>query len=221
MKDLLRFKNSRAGQTVVLIGNGPSLKQEHLDALAWKYETFGSNKIYRLPFTPTYYAIIDEDMMDACLPLPQSFTPKEMFIRAEAGVGTPIYPIVAAGFSLDPANFVVMGGTVTYAMLQILYYMGVTTVLLIGVDHHYPKAGGLIQGGQFVALGPDPDHFVCADGLPYFDEGKVFNAPELDGTTQAYMIAKELFDKSGRQIINLTPDTKLDVFNKDKLENWL
>src|SRR3990172_428492 len=147
MRAIERFRNTRLGDTCVILGNGPSLNVRDLDLL--KYETFGSNKIYRLPFTPTYYAIIDEDMMKTCLPLPPSFKPKESFIRAEAGVDNPIYPIVAAGFSLDPANFVVMGGTVTYALLQLAYYMGFATCLLLGVDHKYPKAGGLV--GQFEA----------------------------------------------------------------------
>lgn len=221
MKSLARFKNIHRGEACVVIGNGPSLKEEDVNVLAAKYPTFGSNQIYRLPFTPTYYVMVDEDMTRASLPLPDEFNPRELFVRAEAGVGNPIYPIVVAGFSVDFPNFVVMGGTVTYAILQIAFYMGFETMLLVGVDHRYPKAGQMLPGSSFVASGDDPDHFVCADGEPYFREDAIYNAPELEGTTQSYAIAKQLFDQSGRRVINLTPRTNLDVFEKDSIDNWI
>lgn len=222
MFDLTRFKNIHSGEMCVIIGNGPSLNQTPLDALGGKYVTFGSNKIYRLPFTPTYYSIIDKEMLASCLPLPVDFHPKEKFMRAEARDETnnPIYPIVVSGFSLDINNFVVMGGTVTFALLQIAFYMGFKTCLLVGVDHHYPNTGKF-TGHKIKAGSDDPDHFQCADGKPYFETGKEYNAPELEGTAQAYDIARELFKKADRQILNLTPNTRLEVFDKDKWSNWL
>lgn len=218
MYDLTRFKDIHKGETAVIIGNGPSLDKTPLGELAEKYITFGSNKIYRKPFTPDYYAMIDREMIEACLPLPKNFTPQS-FIRAEYCTGNPIYPIVVNGFSLDINNFVVMGGTVTYVLLQIAHYMGLDTVLLVGVDHSYVTQK--LTGHKFVAGSKDPDHFTCEDGKPYFETGKTFNAPELQNTAANYAIAKELFEKQGKRIINLTPETKLDVFEKDTWSNWI
>lgn len=223
MNILKQYKGCHAGETAVIIGNGPSLDNTPLDELGKKYITFGSNKIYRKPFIPDYYCIIDEEMLNACLPLPDSITSgSKMFLRAEANIhaNNPIYPIVATGFSLDISNFIVMGGTVTYALLQIAFYMGIRTVLLVGVDHHYPRTSRF-KGYQIQGIADDPDHFTCADGKPYFEEGKTFNAPELDGTRYNYMIADELFKKDGRLIVNLTPGTKLDAFEKGTLDEWL
>jgi len=203
-----------------VIGNGPSLDRTPLEKI--EYPTLGSNQIYRYPYTPTYYSIIDKEMMEACLPLPDDFKPKEMFLRAEACVpgNNPVYPIIVNGFSVDINNFIVMGGTVSYALLQIAFYMGFETILLVGMDHHYPKSS---KHGRyrFVAEGKDPDHFTCNDGEPYFIPGKTYNPPELDGVEHYYEIAKELFTQARRRIINLTPGTKLDVFKKDKLSNWI
>lgn len=217
------FKDIHARETCVVIGNGPSLRKDDLEALAKKYPTLGSNKIYRLPFTPTYYSIIDEEMLAACLPLPEDFKPKAMFLRAEACVenNNYLYPIVFNGFSMDIDSFVVLGGTVTYALLQIAYYMGFQRSLLVGVDQYYPSSGQLRGGSKFIAGAEDPDHFECEDGKPYFTEGVTFNAPEVKGTTGSYKIAKELFDNKGREIVNITRQTHLDVFPKDKLENWI
>lgn len=217
--DLGKFKDIHKGQAAVIIGNGPSLKLSDIERLS--YPTFGSNQIYRLPFQPDYYSIVDKEMLDACLPLPLDFHPT-MFLRAEARVleNNPIYPIVAGGFSKNIDNFVVMGGTVTYVLFQLAYYMGFTTLLLLGIDHNYPKAGTVKPGDFFVAGGIDPDHFQCNDGEPYFKEGKQYNAPELERVTQYYKWADEFFKLEGRRILNLTPDTKLDVIEKDRIENW-
>lgn len=222
MNNLRKFHNIHRGETGVVIGNGPSLKLDHLEALGRNYVTFGSNKIYRLPYTPTYYSIADKKMMRSCLPLPDNFRPKEIFLRAEACVdgNNPIYPIVFNGFGLDIENFLVLGGTISYVLLQIAFYMGFRNILLIGIDHSYP---GIDTGqcGSFVAGDSDIDHFVCADGKPYFDTGKIFNRPELEGTRRSYAIADELFRKDGRTITNLTPGTKLDVFQKDDIARWI
>jgi len=217
---LKRFHRIHSGETALVIGNGPSLNNTPLKELSERYVSMGSNKIYRLPFTPKYYCIIDEEMAATCIPLPADFKPEEMFIRAEYGIGNPIYPIVASGFGLDISNFVVMGGSVTFALLQLAFYMDFSTVVLVGIDHNYPKASQY-ERCRFTAKGNDPDHFRCPDGRPYFEEGKVFNPPELDGLTQAYKIADEVYSKTNKSIINLTPDTHLDVFKKDNWNNWL
>ena len=216
-----RFKNLHKGGTCCVIGNGPSLDHTSLDRLAAEYKTLGSNQIYRLPFTPDYYSIIDREMLAACLPLPESFTP-EMFLRAEACTprNNPIYPIVVNGFSVDIDNFVVMGGTVTYALLQIAFYMGFETVLLVGVDHYYPKSSRYGRR-RFVASGNDPDHFRPHDGRPYFLPGRTYNPPELDGVERYFAIAKDLYTQAGRRIVNLTPNSRLNVFEKDEIERWL
>ena len=113
-----------------------------------------------------------------------------------------------------------MGGTVTYAMMQIAYYMGFDNFLLIGLDHYYPKAGQALPGTEFVAEGDDPDHFVCADGKPYFEEGKRFNNPETDKIVPYYQMFKELCEKDGKRVINLTKETHLDVFQKGDIKEW-
>jgi hypothetical protein len=227
MNDLYKFKDIHKGETCVIIGNGPSLDSTPLAELS-KYKTFGSNMIYRKPFLPDYYCIIDEEMLIACAGDVAYWYPHPtMFLRAEAAMYErefinyePIYPIVANGFSLDISNFVVMGGTVTYALLQIAFYMGFDTFLLVGVDHRYPKTGDK-PGMKFVAGNKDPDHFTPSDGKPYFETGKTFNTPELEGTKRSYAMAQELFTEARKTILNLTPNSALDVFKKDKIKNWL
>lgn len=216
---LYKFHDKHLGEACIVIGNGPSLNgvpKELLD----RYVTFGSNKIYELPYTPTYYSICDVDMMDNCLPLPDGFEPKELFLRAEARLlrNNSIYPVVYPGFSLDINNLVVIGGTVTYVLLQLAYYMGFSQVLLVGVDHYYPKSSEGQPGSQFTAEGKDPDHFQTASGEPYFKPGEVYNRPE--DTTRSYEWALEFYLQKNRTIVNLTPDSKLNVFERGRYEDY-
>lgn len=41
----------------------------------------------------------------------------------------------------DASKAYVEGNTVTYASLQILYYLGCSRVYIVGVDHHFEQAG--------------------------------------------------------------------------------
>ncbi|MCK5603709.1 hypothetical protein KAR91_17615, partial [Candidatus Pacearchaeota archaeon] len=190
-------------------------------------------QIYWLPYIPDYYCIIDEAMLHHCLPTltdhweygdpsgpmwVEGWRPKrKMFLRAEAGLEDNywIYPVVLNGYSRDINGFVVMGGTVTYAMMQLATFMGFSKILLVGVDHYYPKSmTGEAEG--FTAEGKDPDHFVCEGGQPYFEPGKSYARPE--DTTKSYMAAKMFFDQFNIKCINLTEGTKLDVFEKGVID---
>jgi hypothetical protein len=217
------LKNYHDGETCIIIGNGPSLN-DCPRRLLNKHITFGSNKIYALPFQPNYYCIIDKAMLKACMPvLRQGWRPQyQMFLRAEACLpdNYPIYPVRLGGWSKDIDNLIVMGGTVTYAMLQIASWMGFRKFLLVGVDHYYPKAGKGQPGGKFVAQGSDPDHFETEDGTPYFEPGETYNRPELKGTTIAYQWAREYFEQCGKECINLTPGSKLDVFERGTYDDF-
>ena len=210
-------------ETCVIIGNGPSLDHTPLHELGEKYPTFGANKIYMYPFTPTYYTCVDADMLHDCLPWLMNneyepdmiFLPKYVPYPGRVGLNV----VIDNGFSLKPMKKIIIGGTVTYVNMQLAHFMGFETVLLVGCDHRYPKTGDEGKpGSKFIAEGDDPDHF----GEGYFEEGKMYNRPELDNVARyTYPTAKMAFKQNGGRIVNLTPGTALDVFPKDDVENWL
>lgn len=220
---LSKFKDIHEGEIGIVIGNGPSLKdcpRELLD----KYISFGSNKIFLLDgFVPNYYTIIDEHMLHNCAPylVDGKYKPDAMFIRRPYPISGcyHINCIVHAGWSYNINKAVVMGGTVTYASLQIAHYMGIRTALLVGVDHDY--SGGLAgapSGAIFQAdLDVDPDHFHPE----YFKVGEFYAAPELEGSEQYYYIARTVYEKDEGRVINLTPNTKERVLEKGEYKDWL
>jgi len=217
------FHDIYKGETALIIGNGPSLNKTPLAELVKKYPiTFGANKIYDLPFTPTYWACGDGNMLHDCIPWviahPEFNSAK--FVPRDVPLKDAHYMTleVKTGFSKDAATVIYMGGTVSYMNMQLAYYMGFTRLLLVGMDHRYGKT---VQGGKpgskFIATGADPDHFKGASG-EYFTPGKIYNRPELEATDRYfYPLAKRAFES----IINITPDSALHIFEKDKAENWI
>jgi len=220
------FWNKYTGETCVVIGNGPSLEQTPLDKLGEKYLMFGANKIYGRGFVPNFWTCVDQDMLHDCIPWMLSheynaykFVPRNIPLPGASQLNV----VIESDFSLDASEKVVIGGTVTYVNLQLAYYMGFTTVLLVGVDHTYPKTGKNGKpGSKFIAQGDDPDHFKMQDGSPYFEPGKLYNRPELDAVAKyTYPMAAMAYEKAGRKIINLTPESALSVFEKQGFDKWV
>lgn len=221
-----QFKDTHKGETCVIVGNGPSLDSTPLEALAHNYKAFGANKIYdssaHPDFVPDFWTCIDDLMLTDCVPYLMDhpefdaarFVPRYIPLPNSNSLNTE----VGIGFSKDAAVKVFLGGTVTYVNIQLAYYMGFTTVLLVGLDHRYSKVDkdGL-PGTKFIAKGFDPDHFASkSEG--YFSSGKIYNRPELFAVEKHFFpIAKKMFEN----VINLTPGTAERVFDKGKFEDWI
>lgn len=211
------LKNQYKGKRCFIIGNGPSLKGMDLNRL--KYEiTFGLNRIYLLfdtmGFSCTYFVAVNKYVIEQCagdivrLPCPKfinwrtrdliDFTPDMMFLCFSGG----------PRFYTDITEGVWEGATVTYVAMQIAYYLGFQKVILVGVDHYFVTKG---KPGTIVVLqGDDPNHFDSQ----YFGKGFRWQLPNLETSELAYCIAKEQFERAGREIVDATIGGKLQVFRK-------
>jgi hypothetical protein len=113
-------------------------------------------------------------------------------------------------FSYDPDRFIFLGGTVIFVCLQILYYLGYEEVVVLGLDHDYgidkndvPRAGKSVSSDSLKA------HFK----KDYYRKGEQVHI-DLHGMERAYDLAEEAFRANGRRILNATPGTKLETFEK-------
>jgi hypothetical protein len=221
------FRSTHVDETALIVGNGPSLDTTPLMELARKYPTFAANKIYdsatHPEFIPNFWTCIDDLMLTDCVPwliahpefISERFVPRHIPLARSHGLNT----IVDVGFSMDTSEKVYLGGTVTYVNLQLAKYMGFSTVLLVGVDHNYPKAAAEGKpGSKMIADGDDPDHFKGKTSA-YFSPGKLYNRPEL-GAVEKYFfpLAKRAF---GGRVINLTPGSAENVFDKQSWSKWV
>jgi len=118
-------------------------------------------------------------------------------------------------FGVMPWEGLYEGHTVTYVSMQLAYYLGYKTVLLVGVDHRYAVDGEANK--QVTSETPDESHFSPA----YFGPGFTWNLPDLERSELAYRMARTRFEADGRRIINLTEGTALSVFEVDTIEAWL
>lgn len=190
-------------QTCIVIGNGPSLKDvpnEWLD----KYPTFGTNRIF-LKYQPTYYVAINPLVVRQNLNKINEMNCSR-FVRANMGAyGSQLHSSTIALFSYEPLVWVNEGYTVTYVCLQLAYWMGFEEVLLVGVDHRYQYEGKPNQTKRME--GDDPNHFD-----PAYFRGMDWQNPDLKASELYYKVARAIYEADGRRIINMTPNTALEVF---------
>ncbi len=102
----------------------------------------------------------------------------------------------------------------TFVCLQLAYYMGFSTVLLVGCDHSFEFEGE--PNAPAVANGKDVNHFH----QDYFADGVLWHNPDLDQSARAYKMAKTVYDADGRSIVNLTRGSDLDVFERGDWQEW-
>jgi len=203
------------GQTGLIIGNGPSLKNVSLEFLQ-KYPSFGTNRIYLMRgFTPTYYVSVNPLVIEQSIEQIKILKSIKFVARAYADEvdALPLTSIYKPMFSLNPQKYIYEGYTVTYVCMQIAHWMDFDTILLVGVDHRYTFIGAPNQ--ETVMDGDDPNHF-CKD---YF-RGAKWNNPDLERSELAYCMAKQAYKNWNKRIINLTENSALSIFEKDDIKNW-
>ena len=217
VRRLRRLKDRHSGQRCFIIGNGPSLRKTDLSLLRNEV-TFGLNRIYlwfdELGFPTTYFVAVNRFVIEQCareiirLPCPKfiswdhrnliEFTPDMMFLRPRSG----------PRFYSDITDGVWGGATVTYAAMQIAYYLGFQKVILVGVDHSFVTKGE--PHSVVVSQEDDPNHFHPQ----YFGKGFRWQLPDLEESELAYSIAKHQYEHAGREILDATVGGKLQVFPK-------
>jgi len=208
-----RLKDVYKGDTAILIANGPSLKTVPASFFE-NHPTFGSNRIY-LFMEPDYYAAIDDlVVMQNAADINKLHSVK--FVRE--GMGVPGFQLHSIDnrslFSYDIVQGVNEGFTISYVLLQIIYFMGFKTVLIVGMDHRYTYNGNR-KSLQYFTHG-DPNHFS-----PDYFRNQKWYAPSLYKMAESYRIAKEVYEKDGRRIVNLTPGSDLEVFERGDIKDWM
>ena len=218
VKRLHTLKDKHRGKRCFIIGNGPSLNNMDLSLLENEI-TFGLNRIYllfdKIGFNTTYLVSINEYVVeqsaaeierlsckkfiswDARNHIP--FTPDTVFLRRRSG----------PKFCIDVSKQGIWdGATVTYVAMQLAYYMGISEVILIGVDHNFKTEGEPHK--LVVSQGEDPNHF----DPHYFGKGFKWQLPDLKMSEHAYELALRAFRNDGRRILDATVGGKLQVFPK-------
>lgn len=222
---LNRLKNSYTGQKAVILCNGPSLLKSDLSLLNDVY-TFGLNKINLLfdstAFRPScivstnayvirqnreFYNATEIPLFLESRALKYGIKPRDNIILFHStGIDR---------FARNCSFSIFEGYTVTYVALQMAFHMGFKDVALIGCDHDFRKKGPpnmLVKGDS-----SDVDHFHNR----YFQEGEVWQLPDLDRSELYYKYARNVYEAFDRKIVNATVGGKLEVFERGGLADFL
>lgn len=212
------FANRHQGERAVLVANGPSLNEMDLRPLR-RETVIGLNKIYlgihRFRFYPRYLVAVNRLVIEqAAAELRRLNCVK--FISSRGSHALPedalTYHIntrkVPCRFCRDITQGVKEGHTVTYAALQIAYYMGFAEVVIIGLDHRFQYHGE--PNEEHRLDGADPNHF-CPE---YFGGGQSWQNPDLKSSEESFRIAREVFEADGRRIVDATLNGACNVFEK-------
>jgi 6-hydroxymethylpterin diphosphokinase MptE-like len=226
-RTLAGLRDHYAGQRAFIIGNGPSLRQTDLSRLANDF-TFGLNRIYlmfaKMGFSTSCLVAINDLVIEQCinemqeLSIPRFFSwhSRRYLSPSTADEDLPVFLYTtyeSPGFARDVRGRVWEGATVTYVALQLAFHMGFSPVILIGVDHDFASKG--VANTTVTSTGEDPNHF----SPQYFGKGFRWQLPDLDTSAIAYRMARQEYERAGREVIDATVGGKLTVFPKVKFES--
>lgn len=218
------------GKPLVVCGNGPSL-QDVPPELFEKYPTMACNSVYARGYfnehTPDWYVI--EGLGHLKKPDERASRVPYLIKVAQNGGHSlvnrrmahhfqhleniyyvdyiDLYGQAFQSFQFDPFLNYGTGHCVGYAMLQFAYYLTSGPVLLVGYDHSFKN---------------DQWHFFPDEDVPAFVTMPKDNYIKFrEKVDPKFEEAAEVFRVTKRTLLNLTPDSKADMFTRDTIENWL
>lgn len=227
------LKNSCDGERCFIIGNGPSLTREDLSRLV-NEKTFAFNRIYQMyqytDWRPTYYMVVDssiiqklnqkkEKKLDAkyIFLANKKLTQKYISQNSHQIIFREVAPIcknklVVRELSGDVSQYFSVAQSVTIAAFELAFYMGFKEIYLLGIDHNF--AVEIDAGGKKHINKNIESHFKEDN-----DKGRYCSY--IDALTKEFEICKKYADQHGVKVVNVTRGGKLEVFERDTLENVL
>lgn len=212
------YKDKHKGQRCFIVCNGPSLKD--IDFSLLKDEiTLGMNRIYLMKdqngFEPTYLGCVDknsqilqfyEDLDKLTMPCFFIFNLSNYFSKKDNQLFIKLR--FSPKFQKDCSSLLGAGGSVTYSMMQLAFYMGFQEVYIIGKDHSFNTNAA--PGTAIKSDGNDVNHFIKG----YYKPGMTWDAPHIETEELAYKFTRKAFEGAGRIIKNATIGGKLEVFER-------
>ena len=246
MARLEALRNTYADREIVVLGNGPSLADLNPRLLEGRV-SIGSNGVYEMfgDWGRTTDFLLIEDVEQAeqrgkafrdvkpmggralmklaalhtAHAMPRPWPEDLCFFNARYTTDEAYYTEWGPHFSEDFASLVWLGSTVTYISLQLAWYLGAKTVYLAGVDFNYGPLEDRFAPGKLVVTEENlPIVQQCHFSKGYYKIGDTIGVPHTAYQRRAYELAQRIFERDGRRVINLTPCSKLDVFEKGDMK---
>ena len=212
--------NSCIGKRCFIVGSGPSLTMEQLEAIKDE-DCFGANRIYKLfektNWRPKYYVI--QDRYDQTKGIYEHLRVDYFFVSdfywKEHGMKNPnaicfhikrsLKQTHDLPFSEDVSEYIQAASTVTFSMIQLAVYMGYKEIYLIGMDHTYANVTN--DKGMIIQKNNVKSH-------AFEDEKPNEVVANISYMEDAYRTARDYCENHGIIIRNATIGGALEVFTR-------
>ncbi|MEE9328330.1 MAG: glycosyltransferase [Cocleimonas sp.] len=221
---LSKLRKEKCGDTCIVVGNGPSLRKNDLSLLEG-FDTIVSNFASLSPELAKYAKI---------LTVVNDLVAKQGTINFNTNKIIKFVPFWLANYiNQSPSTFYVNAtvrpefatnfvqfaswrSTVSFFNLQLAYAIGYKKVILIGFDNSYVQPKEMTEGTLISQIEDDENHFD-----PRYFKGKDWQAADTVNMEKMYSIAKTVFEKDKREIVNCTVGGKLELFRREDLAKEL
>ena len=214
---------TRRSDVCVIVGNGPSLNRTDLSLLTG-HDVIVSNNTFlseELSEHATYYTVVNYLVAEQSAPQinllehVHKVVPYWLSYCLNPGANTHFVDAVGhARFSTDMFKNMSWRHTVTFFNLHLAYGLGYRRVVLIGLDHSYQQAPGIVEQAIVRDEADDVNHFS-----PAYFRGKQWQAADVTMMEAMYTIAKGAYEADGREILNATVGGALELFPRVDLSH--
>jgi hypothetical protein len=221
MGRLQDFSSSRTSDIAIIVGNGPSLRNEDFSLLEGQ-DVFISNYAIKHPWLARIARGIAVSNPWVAAQEPYWFNLASCWKFFPFWHGESIQYdescvfLNAYGgdlfFSTHVAERIAWHSTVTFFWLQILYSAGYRKIVLVGVDNFYQQPVELKEGDLIDQKTDDPNHFD-----PAYFKGRRWQAADTGKMEETYAMAKEYYERDGREIVNCTSGGSLELFRRSQI----
>lgn len=193
---MLEYRNIHAGEVCLLVGNGSNL---HLTPPAWfDHPAFGMNTIFMYEgWMPNFYTAVDNRVMrEFGTVIAEKYRAIPKFIptglREWQGENFIIFNHLSAdlkdGWKPNTLQDGITYHSCMHVAMQLAYWMGFTTLLMIGVKHEHAKGN---------------EHFWGTDaGMP--------NLPPVQDWFNGYKVLVKGMAERGVRVLNISEETCVD-----------
>jgi len=229
---LLNAKDLHKGERCFLLGTGPSLNKLDLSRLNTEYNMGVNGTCLIENVQLEYFISVSHIWWEHHSESIKKLICKRRFLAPYIEVGESDSPTswlrvieqqnhrrvtdsVPWFFSMSPHRYVVLGGTVIFVALQILYHMGFKEIIICGLDHDYGiQKNDLGKHGSFIPTENLNAHFTP----DYYKQGGNLHL-DLEAMERSYKLAHEIYTSDSRTVLNASPGTKLDIFPKVEFDS--
>lgn len=229
VKENRQFKNIHQGKSCFILGTGPSLKKVDPQLLKDKI-VFGVNFLYKSDFLeqikPSYYCLYDQIFhtthIEETQRLVTLFSETIFFMRTKAykNINEKMKPSNNIYFQhcnlyqfedfieVDMEKNITAPFNVLLGCIQTAIYMGFSEIYLLGSDFN-----------SFAT--PKVLHFYDAKNASVRNRSLGDELKEYSAVSYHHYALRKYSDAKGIKIINLTEESLLDAYPKEKLEDVL